>query len=231
MFSVLALTLAIAQVPQPTYFWQASTTQAGVIYLYKPGKCNGTSCEPPTIVGGWMEAEGIYRTYDAATKKWGPVSKPPIAPPNRKKLPTGVDPKRLTAPPYTYSGVTLTAEEAKATLTDDSTLPHLTIIANKDQWRTVLDYFPADFKAETRLHCYPPDHRDAKKFAPQGITAVFQEPDGRVVAKQTNLDSKALADSFMKTCIPDKPTPRKLPPAVPILAGLVGVLLWLRRLQ
>lgn len=236
MLSMLMLAAAVQQTPDVSRFsWQpAGPTDPATIMLVQ---CFGTHC---VQVGGYSYDHKIYRKFAAG--RWGEVAPvPPAAPPipervrRAQTLPTGVRSDKLGVERYTHSGVPFTAEESKATMADDSALPHLTLIGDKAHWREVLDWLPADFKSSTRLHCYPSDHWAVAKFSPSGTTLVYQMPDGKVLARSDNTVSKPLVDDFVTRvgqAYPDTPARPKSSYAVPaVLAGLVGLMLFLRKPQ
>lgn len=206
MFTTLLLTIAVMAQPgsqPPALIWQDAPPNhdPSTIYLVRPQWCHGTYCDPPRIIGGYNYTQEKYRPYDASKREWQKVSDvpsdaPPVPKRGKNKLPTGVRNDQIHPSPFILSGVPMAEEEAGAILNDDSTLPFLTIIAPKDQWRVILDQLPPDLKAGSRLKCVDPSNFAVKKFnVKAGNTCVvYQKPDGKRIARS---EPFALAD-FMK---------------------------------
>lgn len=257
MFTTLAVAALIAaQMPQPALVWRESLTDpSGAFLLIRPRWCHGTYCDPEKIVGGYNPTIPEYRPL--VDGKWqAPTDIPPDAPalpakalrkptkpqpqptPEPKSHPTGVrnDLLHVTPGPPRLNGIPLTEEEFEATLTDDSSLPFLTVIAPKSEWRTILDAIPANVKTGTRLKCLEPTAWQVKKFkVAQTPCVIYQKPDGTVVTRSEPFD----AERFLAALAPrqpDTPEPPLAPPAPTdssnsylwLLGGIAAVILFLR---
>jgi hypothetical protein len=244
--SMILATMLVGQAePSPIWRENTTVNDEIDLYLVRLQYCDGRNCHPEVVLGGYDYDRNLYYPYDSMNSRWlasAPIPKiapklpvdsrrivpKPLAPPAPKieprpapapaRKPTGVIASETipTGHPYTVNGVAFSAIEATALLNDDSSLPFLTVIADKAEWRKILDTLPAELKAGSRLKCMPPDFWAAQKFrVPVGSTGVFyQKPDGTKIAAQSPYESgKFLAqlDKALPKPAPETPEPPLAP--------------------
>lgn len=195
---LLAVGLSLGQ--PGCYSWVKDPRWAGQLNLVQDG----------TIVGAVL-ATGEYRNYNSGNQTWGPVSKPPINPPQEATVKNfGVAQEKVEKDAVTLNGKPCTMAEAfaaigKGTLVDDSKKLRLTVYGpNRER---VL----YDLKNDARLLAFS-DHLltqgyDAEHWAvktagfPSGGSPdiVIQDGDGKVLHRQKGYDGpEALAKAIRK---------------------------------
>jgi hypothetical protein len=179
---------------EPALEWRRHPVDPGRSYLFRDG----------IQVAGYDHESEEYRTYDAATRSWGPPTRPPwirepeVAAAPRQGTPNfGVDLDRLHAGEERYhlNGVPVSREQAAQVMTgntipDDAARLRLTVIGD-DGGRVAQDLGNAPalapWKDRLVVQTYPPNHWAVAKtgFFTQGRPTIYvQTPTGKVLHRQ-----------------------------------------------